>query len=277
MAVSVTGINAPNTLVIPGNTLQVNDMISFAHSVPENDFTNNGTSTTPVANGLLGGKVYFVKTVNGDNVTLTDTANGTTNINLTGAANNFVPVDGMANAGDIRYAAIVHPTSIISANYLAESDFLNHDKLAFRKYPGTSANGQLTNDFKICRISEMYLIKAEALISAGDLDGAAATIKQIRDARFNKPQAQPSYASATDAWKDVLYERQKELAAEGFRFVDLKRLGQLAGMTELDRDTKDCQLANGACSLPFSDHRWTLPIPTDETNPNPSIQQNPGY
>jgi hypothetical protein len=133
------------------------------------------------------------------------------------------------------------------------------------------------NDIKICRLSEMYLIKAEAQVALGDLAGAASTIKQLRDARFNKPQPLPSYDNATAGYADVLLERQKELAAEGFRFLDLRRLGPLAGLSGLERDPRDCELANGACSLPFSDYRWTLPIPQDESNPNPGVEQNPGY
>jgi len=276
---TVTSFTAPNTLVIPGNTLHINDMISFAQSRPSYAVTNNGTSTVP-SNALLAGKVYFVKTVNGDNITLTDTANGTTNINISGvnpAQEPFTPVAAMANSGDIRYATLVAPTSIIDANYLTSTDYINTDKIAFRKYPGTSANGQLVNDIKIARLTEMYLIKAEAQTSAGDLAGAALTIQQVRNARFNTPQALPVYGSATDAWKDILLERQKDFAAEGYRFIDLKRIGTLAGLSELDRDPQDCALARGACSLPLNDHRWTLPIPQAETNPNPGIQQNPGY
>lgn len=278
---TVTNIAPGGVLTIPGHTLQVNDMFVSTQSRPANATTSNGTSTSP-SNSLLAGKVYFVKTVNGNNITLTDTAFGTVTINLNAAIppttnppTPFVPFTVMANSGDIRYSTIVHPSSIINPNYLTTADFRNTDKLSFRKYPGTATNGLLVNDIKICRLTEMYMIKAEALISANDLTGAAAVIKQVRDARFNKPQALPVYANATEAWKDVLLERRKDFAAEGYRFIDLKRLGALAN-EQISRNPRDCEV-NGACELPVTDYRFALPIPEVTTNPNQGIQQNPGY
>jgi hypothetical protein len=272
---TITAI-AGSTLTVPGNTLAVNDMFVVSESRPLNATTSNGIATTP-GNSLLAGKVYWVKSVSGNNITLTDTAFGTTTINFAGAVATFTPVGAFANAGDIRYATLVHPTSIINPNYMTVTDFRNTDKLALRKYPGTASNGQLVNDIKIARLTEMYFIRAEALISAGDLTGAAAVIKQVRDARFNRPQPLPVYGSATEAWKDVLLERRKDFALEGYRYIDLKRLGALADEA-IERDPRDCEI-NGACGLPVTDYRFTLPIPQIESNPNPGIlaQQNPGY
>lgn len=276
---TVTAVTGPN-LTIPGHSLSVNDMVVALESRPVTAAPNtNGVTTTP-ASSLLAGKVYWVRTISGDNITLTNEAFGAANVNFAGAANGFVPVNIVANDGDIRYSAIVAPTSIIHPNYmdLSTGDYLTSDKLIFRKYPGTTSTGTFTNDIKISRITEMYMIRAEAQVAAGDLTAAAATIKQIRDRRFNKPQDQPVYADATAAWKDILTERRKEFAAEGYRFLDLKRLGALANET-IQRDPKDCELVDGNCSLPLGDYRWALPIPQVESNANPGIlsQQNPGY
>ncbi|GIR50809.1 MAG: hypothetical protein CM15mP59_5510 [Flavobacteriaceae bacterium] len=41
------------------------------------------------------------------------------------------------------------------------------------------------NDLKVLRVSEMYLIHAEAQAALGDLAGSAATLKALRDARFD--------------------------------------------------------------------------------------------
>ena len=43
-------------------------------------------------------------------------------------------------------------------------------------------------------------------------------------------------------------------------------------------DAVDCAV-NGKCSLPVTDYRFALPIPTAESNPNGAIlaTQNPGY
>jgi hypothetical protein len=68
-----------------------------------------------------------------------------------------------------------------------------------------------------------------------------------------------------------------EFAYEGYRFIDLKRLGTLAN-EGISRDGRDCEI-NGACSLSVTDYRFALPIPADEINANSAIkgQQNPNY
>lgn len=271
---TVTAI-AGTAVTIPGHTLAVNDMFVSTQNVPSNATYNGaGTATVP-ANSLVAGKVYFVRSVSGNNITLTDRYNGTTNINFSAANDTGLSIPVKTNDGDIRFSTMVHPTSIIDYNYQSSSDFRNTDKIAIGKYPGAGTNGNLVNDIKICRLSEMYLIKAEAQIAASNLTGAATTIQTLRNARFNKTQPLPVYANATEAWKAVLQERRIELAFEGFRFIDLKRIGSLAGET-ISRDSQDCAF-NGACSLPVTDYRFALPIPQVETNPNGSIQQNPGY
>src|SRR5690606_17679253 len=174
--------------------LIVGDMFVPTQSFPATaQMASNGVSTVTPGNAMVAGKVYFVKSVNGDEITLTDTAFGTANINFNNARTG-VPLQANTNDGDIRYATIVTPTSIIRPDYATVTDYRNTDKLVFRKYPGTTSTGLLVNDIKVSRLSEMYLIKAEAQVAAGLLNNAATTIKQLRDARFNRPQPLPTYA-----------------------------------------------------------------------------------
>ena len=186
----------------------------------------------------------------------------------------------------IRFDVNVGPESLISPNYLTADDpnlFRNEDILLVYKYPG-SEDSPLMNDLKIFRSSEMLLILAEAAADAGNFNGAtnttAAYIKQLRDARFGSDQPLPSYANATEAFAAILDERRVELAFEAHRWHDIKRLGVRANQGVL-RDPLDCNIlgVNGACSLPPTDHRFTLPIPQAELIANPEIrdQQNPGY
>ena len=277
--VTITAI-AGTTVTISGGTLQVGDMFVSTVSRPSDATTTNGTATLP-ANALLGGKVYYVRSVTGNVITLTvdPTVAAPVAANFAGANGTGLSISAKANYGDIRYSVNFHPTSIIDYNYSTSADPRSTDRIAFRKYPGTAANGLLVNDIKICRLSEMYLIKAEALVATGDLPGAAAAVKAVRDARANPLRPQPllDYANATEGYKDVLKERRIEFMAEGFRFIDLKRLGGIANEGIL-RDPVDCAV-NGACSLQVTDYRFALPIPTVESNPNGAIlaTQNPGY
>ncbi len=146
------------------------------------------------------------------------------------------------------------------------------------KYPGDDSTPFL-NDIKIMRVSEMYLINAEARAINNDAAGAGAMIKLLRDARFGADTPLPSYSGTQDAIVDILRERRLELAFEGHRYLDVKRLRSITGVG-FQRDPRDCgEASNGVvpCSLQASDRRFTLPIPASELNGNANIVQNPGY
>ncbi|MGL2966478.1 RagB/SusD family nutrient uptake outer membrane protein [Flavobacterium sp. XGLA_31] len=195
--------------------------------------------------------------------------------------------------GDIRAYAFIDPTSKVdqagpvitgvagSAPYYTDNNqafdvYKATDVLCIDKYPGKPGN-DLGNDLKIFRLSEMYFIKAEALVAEGDLNGAATILKTIRDVRNKNGTAQPlpNYANATEAWADILKERRIELCFEGHRYIDLKRLGSLANVG-IDRYSRDCE-SLGACSIDLTDYRFTMPIPINELNANPNMVQNPNY
>jgi hypothetical protein len=178
---------------------------------------------------------------------------------------------------DIRYDVMVSPSSIISDDYVNDPAPITNDILVIQKYFGSEGK-PLMNDLKVFRSSEMLLILAEAKAAQNEVSEAARLIKQLRDARFGSAQALPVYGSQQEAFGAILDERKIELAFEGHRFKDLKRLG-LAANRGVDRDPIACELQSGACTLSASDFRFTLPIPIVEINANPGIsaQQNPGY
>ena len=179
---------------------------------------------------------------------------------------------------DIRKNVIADVTSIINPNYAALSvdEYRTTDIIPVGKY-SASKGINLLGDVKVIRLSEIYFIKAEARVAAGDLTGAAQAVFDVRSKRITGA-TMPVYNNATEAWADILKERRVELAFEGHRLLDIKRLGSLAGVT-IDRDPQDCSAQGFPCDLPVTDYRFTLPIPASEINVNPSIrnQQNPGY
>ena len=127
----------------------------------------------------------------------------------------------------------------------------------------------------------MYFIKAECRAEANDFTGAASLIQQVRQARNYIAGAivpAPSYGNSTEANSDILMERYKELCFEGHRYIDLKRIGEKAGVTETNRFPTDSE--NSSAINPYNisvdDYRFTLPIPQEEINVNP-LQQNPSY
>ncbi len=177
---------------------------------------------------------------------------------------------------DIRFDVNISPTSVIDPNYPNGANLPADDILVIQKYFGSEGK-PLLNDLKVFRSSEMLFILAEARAAANDFAGAAALIKQLRDARFGSAQPLPTYANASEAFGGILDERFIELSFEGHRYIDLKRLGTL-GNRGIARDPLDCAI-NGACTLAANDFRFTLPLPIVEFNANPGLrdQQNPGY
>lgn len=181
---------------------------------------------------------------------------------------------------DIRRNAWVDASAAINPNYLTDINYVENDILPINKYPGKPQQQPLRNDLKIFRASEMVFILAECDANDGLLNGAAnsvaARIRSIRSSR-GATNVLPVYADAQAAWASILLERRKELAFEGHRYLDIKRLAALAGSQGIDRNVTDDAIRGLPLTLPLSDHRFTLPIPQLEVAGNVTIQQNPGY
>lgn len=146
--------------------------------------------------------------------------------------------------------------------------------LLINKYPGIPGTPYL-NDVKVYRVSEQYLIRAEAEARSGDLIAAAQTLRQLRNVRFGFATALDVYANLEEAIQAILQERRLELAYEGHRYIDLRRTRDITNQG-IVRDPADCGGAT-PCELPVNDHRFTLPIPQGEMNGNANMEQNPGY
>lgn len=179
--------------------------------------------------------------------------------------------------GDIRFNAFVDPTSRIDPTYMTNANYKFSDAIIIDKYPGKTG-AVLRNDIKVFRLSEMYFILAECAVVDNQLTIAAGYIKNIRDARSRTgARPLPVYANQTAAWADIMDEKRKEFCYEGFRYLDIKRLGVLADRS-VDRNETDDIIRNLPTTISNTDYRFiSLPIPQAEISGNPTIQQNPGY
>lgn len=189
----------------------------------------------------------------------------------------FNIMEDMPN-NDVRKYANVDPTAVNDPNYDTNPEFYKQDILPIDKYPGKTGF-VLRNDIKVFRLSEMYLILAEcnARGFGGTLVDAALKIKEIRDARaIAGPAVLPVYATINDALLDIMQERRIELCFEGHRIIDIKRVGPQLGIS-IDRDPTDDIVASIPLTISNTSYKLTMPIPTEELNANPIIQQNPGY
>jgi len=146
---------------------------------------------------------------------------------------------------------------------------IGSDSSVVFKYKGSSS-GATINDLKLIRLSEMYLIRAEANAENNQLTQAAADINAVRTARITGYTNQ-IFLTKSDAINAIMDERNKELCFEGFRFYDLKRkslpINRLAG---------DVQ-STAWQTLAANDYKFALPIPQDAVDANKNTIQNPGY
>ncbi len=171
---------------------------------------------------------------------------------------------------DVRKDVIIVPESEPTGS----SDALNI--LLIGKYPGIEADA-LVNDVKIFRSSEMLLILAEAQARSGNLPGATASIQALVNQRYTGVDPiLPQFVTLNDALTRILLERRKELAFEGHRYLDLKRLGGELNIG-ISRLPLDADTFGAPTDLAPNDYRFTFPIPQSELNANNIITQNPGY
>lgn len=108
----------------------------------------------------------------------------------------------------------------------------------------------------LIRLAEMYLIRAESNIRLGTTVGATPL------ADYNEIHTRAGLPAAASVTLDnILLERRLELAFEGHKIHDMRRLHQSVG------------------SMTYDDPKLLFPIPAREIEANPALksQQNPGY
>ena len=141
-------------------------------------------------------------------------------------------------------------------------------------FPGDGKESQTAVNIKVIRLSEIYLIAAEAALNAStpDKEAAASYLNEIRKRAPNLPPA--TAATITDEM--ILDERSKELFAEGQRFFDMIRKNKII---EFNDDFQDIPVSTRNKTIDRTFYKIVLPISQDEINVNPAIgdQQNSGY
>jgi hypothetical protein len=145
------------------------------------------------------------------------------------------------------------------------------------KYSGSIAlegDGKSTPsavNIKVIRLSEIYLIAAEAALPTDKL--LAATY--LNAIRKRAPNVTP--ATAVNITLDmILEERSKELFGEGQRFFDLIRLNK---SISFDDAFGGLTITSRPLIITRGFYKTILPIPQEEINTNPGLaaQQNPEY
>ncbi|MBR4093849.1 MAG: RagB/SusD family nutrient uptake outer membrane protein [Bacteroidales bacterium] len=142
------------------------------------------------------------------------------------------------------------------------------------KYPGDGKASASACNIKVIRLSEIYLIAAEAALRQTTPDAEAAA-DYLNEIRKRSPNLEPATAE-TITLDMILDERSKELVCEGHRFWDLIRNNRTI---EFDDFLGNVNLTDRGHTIDRTHPKTILPIFTAEINANPDIatQQNPGY
>ncbi len=134
------------------------------------------------------------------------------------------------------------------------------------KYPGKTGGLQY-NNVPVIRISEMYLIRSEAILRGATLNGGINALDDLN--RVASSRGANTYSTAT--LSNIFEERRKEFFFEGHVYFDMKRL-------ELSLNRSDYTLSDSnAKNIKFPDPRWAFPIPENDVLYNSNMVQNPGY
>ncbi len=192
--------------------------------------------------------------------------------------------------GDIRFDSFFEPYEMV----INGEDYIAY---AFTKFPGNPALNiqagvnSCLNKSKLFRLSEMYLIAAEAAAMGTPKNETKANqyLNDLRDARISGYTATTSTGNALI--KAIQDERGKELIGEGFRLGDLRRWGngftreagfeQLAGtqLEDLSYIMDVVVKTSNNVTYAADDYHFIWPIPTRDMQTNPQLkgQQNPRY
>lgn len=114
------------------------------------------------------------------------------------------------------------------------------------------------------RLSEMYLIRAEASLKLNNPDDAKDDINTLR----NRANA-TLLTTTTNLEEAILLERRKELCFEGHYFFDLARQQKSVSRTD------GC--ISLVCNLNYPSPKYVLPIPQENITLNSNLQQNESY
>lgn len=127
----------------------------------------------------------------------------------------------------------------------------------------------------VFRLADIILLKAEAQNELGQTDQAVITVNSIRS-RVELPDLTAAETASQATMRTaILKERRLELAMESKRWDDLVRYGVVI---QTMNSVPDVDLRTGQpVNYGMDEHDILLPIPQNEINRNPNLEQNPGY
>ncbi|MCF2873297.1 MULTISPECIES: RagB/SusD family nutrient uptake outer membrane protein [unclassified Tenacibaculum] len=168
----------------------------------------------------------------------------------------------------------VPATDVRNAWYGPDNGFIKEGKpeqfYNYKFYDNTDFEG----DYSYMRVAEMYLIKAEALLGAGNDSGAAQALFDLVSTRDTAYTLSTNTGAAL--LDEIKWQRRIELWGEGFGLLDLKRWGD--DLIRVYPGSNHLQAPSAYYNVLAGDPRLTFQIPLSEINLNDAISasdQNP--
>jgi len=158
-------------------------------------------------------------------------------------------------AGDLRYSEWIRSKIVSGVTY-----YYPYKYRVFRIHSGTVH----AEYYVALRLSEQYLIRAEARAHQNKLTGVASAEEDVNIIRDRAGLPATTATTQEELLSAIMQERRVELFTEGHRWFDLIRTGQA-----------DLMLAPLKPDWAPEDKRF--PVPQRELNSNPMLTQNPGY
>lgn len=161
------------------------------------------------------------------------------------------------------------------ANYILKESTTSANLVPSGKIPINPSYAAITTEFgKALRLSEAYIMLAEAYYHTGQQQQAVTLLETLRKARFKNtsgdeykvPAGSTSGAALLTFIKE---ERRRELCFEALRWFDQRRYG----MESFSRTWKEEGVAT-VFTMEKNDPAFTLPIPADAIEKNPNLEQN---
>jgi hypothetical protein len=250
----------------------------------DNDKRTNEMIWTVNNDGLrtrsFGNTTFFIHAPAGDDKNDYGSSSGWNGYRATkGLADKFSDLSGTTDRRAMFTTSKFQPTAA-QIEIPSISDFSNG--LHVKKYVNIRSDGQPVSDpnkeysdidYPIFRLSEIYLIYAEATLrngAGGDRAKALEYVNRVRNRAFG---GSSGHISSTQLdLQFILDERARELYWEGHRRTDLVRYNLLTTGTYL------WPWKGGVASGTAVDPKYNIyPIPAANRTANPNLSQNPGY
>ena len=170
---------------------------------------------------------------------------------------------------DIRYKLIERKSETVKNEDGTENKIYYY---YWNKYPGEAGEDPRMANIRIFRLSEVYLIAAEAAAHLRINEDAVTYLRPLVERGNPAKTVSDDEIVTVDR---VLDERRKELAGEGHRMCEMRRNGKT--ITRTPRDM--VSVSSASKSFNWDYYKVAMPIPRSEMDCNENLaeQQNPGY